>query len=160
MRKMWMQLQKGFVRMKWDDSCKCNHRKCSINSITAAMLCSVVSDSLRPHGLLAHQAPLSWNVPGKNTGTGCHALHQGIFPTQGSNPNLLQFLHCRWILYCWATRETHLPPLPTINALGQVPIISHLMDYCQSPIQVSSHYSPTSWFIPARVSHKAKSYDH
>ena len=30
--------------------------------------------------------------PGKNTGEGCHALLQGIFPTQG-----LQ--HCRWILY-------------------------------------------------------------
>ena len=23
--------------------------------------------------------------PGKNTGVGCHALLQGIFPTQGSN---------------------------------------------------------------------------
>ena len=27
--------------------------------------------------------------PGKNTGVGCHALLQGIFPTQGSNPGLL-----------------------------------------------------------------------
>ena len=26
------------------------------------------------------------NSPGKNTGVGCHALLQGIFPTQGSNP--------------------------------------------------------------------------
>ena len=26
--------------------------------------------------------------PGKNIGTGCHALLQGIFPTQGSNPGL------------------------------------------------------------------------
>ena len=34
--------------------------------------------------------------PGKNTGVGCHALLQGIFPTQGSNPGLL---HWRWILY-------------------------------------------------------------
>ena len=34
--------------------------------------------------------------PGKNTGMGCHALLQGIFPTQGSNAGLL---HCRWILY-------------------------------------------------------------
>ena len=25
--------------------------------------------------------------PGKNTGLGCHALLQGIFPTQGSNPH-------------------------------------------------------------------------
>ena len=31
--------------------------------------------------------------PGKNTGVGCHALLQGIFPTQGSNPHLLQVLH-------------------------------------------------------------------
>ena len=34
--------------------------------------------------------------PGKNTGAGCHALLQGIFPTQGLNPG---FLHCRQILY-------------------------------------------------------------
>ena len=27
--------------------------------------------------------------PGKNTGVGCHALLQGIFPTQGLNPGLL-----------------------------------------------------------------------
>ena len=29
-----------------------------------------------------------WNSPGKNTGVGCQALLQGIFPTQGSNPHL------------------------------------------------------------------------
>ena len=34
--------------------------------------------------------------PGKNTGVGCHALLQGIFPTQEPNPGLL---HCRQILY-------------------------------------------------------------
>ena len=33
--------------------------------------------------------------PGKNSGLGCHALLQGIFPTQGFNPGLQ---HCRWIL--------------------------------------------------------------
>ena len=33
--------------------------------------------------------------PGMNTGVGLHALPQGIFPTQGSNPGLP---HCRWIL--------------------------------------------------------------
>ena len=33
--------------------------------------------------------------PGKNTGWGCHAFLQGIFPTQGSNPGLP---HCRQIL--------------------------------------------------------------
>ena len=32
---------------------------------------------------LAHQAPLSMDSPGKNTGVGCHFLLQGIFLTQG-----------------------------------------------------------------------------
>ena len=32
-------------------------------------------------------------LPGKNTGVDCHALLQGIFPTQGSNPRLLRLLH-------------------------------------------------------------------
>ena len=36
------------------------------------------------------------DFPDKNTGAGCHALLQGIFPTQGSNPGLP---HCRQILY-------------------------------------------------------------
>ena len=53
---------------------------------------SVMSDSLRPHGLYS-----PWNSPGQNTGVGSHSLLQGIFPTQGSNPGLP---HCRqWILY-------------------------------------------------------------
>jgi len=36
------------------------------------------------------------DCPSKNTGVGCHALLQGIFLTQGSNPG---FPHCRQILY-------------------------------------------------------------
>ena len=31
--------------------------------------------------------------PAKKTGVGCHARHQGIFPTQGVNPHLLCLLH-------------------------------------------------------------------
>ena len=42
-------------------------------------------------GTVAHQAPLSMDVPGRNTGVGCHFLLQGIFPTQGSNPCLLHW---------------------------------------------------------------------
>ena len=51
-------------------------------------LCNPIGYS--PPGSLVHG-----NSPGKNTGVACHALLQGIFPTQGSNPRLL---HCRWIL--------------------------------------------------------------
>ena len=42
---------------------------------------------------IACQAPRPWDSPGKHTGVGCHALFQGIFPTQGSNPHLLSLLH-------------------------------------------------------------------
>ena len=52
--------------------------------------CSVVSDSLWPHGL----SP--WNSPGQNTGVGSLSLLQGIFTTQGSSPGLP---HCRRSLY-------------------------------------------------------------
>ena len=36
-----------------------------------------------------------WDSPSKNSGVDCHALLQGIFPTQGLNPGLP---HCRQIL--------------------------------------------------------------
>ena len=53
----------------------------------------VVSDSLQPPARFI----CPWGSPGKNTGVGCHALLQRMFPTQESSPSLL---HCRWILYC------------------------------------------------------------
>ena len=41
--------------------------------------------------------------PGKNTRVGFHALLQGIFPTQGSNPG---FLNCRRVLYQLSYQES------------------------------------------------------
>ena len=52
---------------------------------------SVVSDSFRPYGLYS-----PWNSLGQNTGVGSCSLLQGIFPTQGLNPDLK---HWRQILY-------------------------------------------------------------
>ena len=52
---------------------------------------SVVFDCLRPYGLQPTRLLYPWDSPGKNTGVGCHALLQGIFPTQGSNPGLLHW---------------------------------------------------------------------
>ena len=46
---------------------------------------SVMSDSLRPHELYH-----PWNSSDQNTGVGSLSLLQGIYPTQGSNPCLLQ----------------------------------------------------------------------
>ena len=57
---------------------------------TYSYSCSVVSDSLQPHGLYS-----PWNSPSQNTGVGSCSLLQGI-KTQGLNPGLP---HCRQILY-------------------------------------------------------------
>ena len=51
--------------------------------------CSVVSHSVRPRGLQPARLLCPWDSPGKSTGVGCHALLQGLFPTQGWNPRLL-----------------------------------------------------------------------
>ena len=53
--------------------------------VCCVLSCSVVSDSLQSCGLKIAR----FLCPGTNTGVGCPALLQGIFPTQGSNPCLL-----------------------------------------------------------------------
>ena len=69
---------------------------------------SVVSDSLRPHGLEPTRLLHPWGFPGKSTEVGCHFLLQGNFPTQGSNPGLL---HCRQTLYCLSHQGSPKGPL-------------------------------------------------
>ena len=61
---------------------------------SSSVRCSVVSDSWWPHE--PARLLCLWNCLGKNTGVGCHSLLQGIFPTQGSNPDLP---YCRQTLY-------------------------------------------------------------
>ena len=68
----------------------------SLSMTISVLSFSVLSDSLWPHGLLALRLLCPWDSPGENTGVGCHAFLQGIFPTQGSN---LGLPHYRWILY-------------------------------------------------------------
>ena len=66
-------------------------------ALYACMLsCSVMSDSLRPHGLQPTRLLRPWDFPGKNTEVGYHFLLQDIFLTQGLN---LGLLHCRQTLY-------------------------------------------------------------
>ena len=55
--------------------------------------CSVMSDSLWPHGQKPTRLLSPWNFPDKNTGAGCHFLLQGIFLTQGPNLRLLYLPH-------------------------------------------------------------------
>ena len=63
---------------------------CCAKSISCVPLFETPSDC-SPPGSSVHV-----DSPGKNSGVGCHALLQGIFPTQESNPGLQ---NCRQILY-------------------------------------------------------------
>ena len=59
----------------------------------ACEVTSVVSNSLGVYAPEPARFLCPWDSPGKNTGVGCHFLHQGIFPTQGSNMCVLCLLY-------------------------------------------------------------------
>ena len=65
---------------------------------TCPVLCLVAQScpTLQPRGSQPARLCCPWDSPDKNAGVGCHALRQGLFPTQGSKPSLL---HCRQVLY-------------------------------------------------------------
>ena len=105
--------------------------------------CSVVSNSLWPHGLFS-----SWNSPGQNTGVDSLFLLQQIFPTQGLN---LGLLHCRWILL-----PAKPPGMPKNTGVGSLSLLQQifliqesnqgLLNYRQILYQLRYWGSPTlSW---------------
>ena len=70
--------------------------RCEVGSVCDDGLFIVVQSScvwLKPRDLQHAGLPCpslspGWDSAGKNTGVGCHALLQGVFLTQGSNPSL------------------------------------------------------------------------
>ena len=66
----------------------CSRTPAHPSSVTAPQACL----TLQPRGLQPARPLCAWSSPGKSAGVGCHALLQGVFPTQGWNPGLL---HCR-----------------------------------------------------------------
>ena len=72
-------------------------QRCAVYLVTQS--CPTLWDSM---GYSLPGSSVHGDSPGKNTGVGCHALLQGIFPTQGTNPGLP---HCRLFFTNWATRE-------------------------------------------------------
>ena len=120
-----------------------------------------MSSSLWSYGLWPTGLLYLWDSPGKNIGVSCHALLQGIFLTQGLNPYLLNLLHCRWILYHWATREGL-----TCHTLRQNLIKTLIRYLCSHPVMAalslfslpkgpfSSHPWPVCWMSPFYLSGK------
>ena len=76
----------------------------------ARLRCSVVFDSLQPHGLQPARLLCLQDFPGKNTGVGCHFLPQGIFSIQGLNSHPLPHL-------CWQVDSLLLVPPRKPNRL-------------------------------------------
>ena len=79
----------------------------SILSEIRTVLCLVAQSCPTLFSPMACSSPGSsvhGDSPGKNTGVGCHALLQGIFPIQESNQSLL---HCSRFFTSWANWEAH-----------------------------------------------------
>ena len=69
--------------------------------VKSLQLCTTLCDPWT----LALQSSLFTGFSRQEYWSGLHALPQGTFQIQGSNPHLLWLLHCQQIIYCWATRE-------------------------------------------------------
>ena len=69
--------------------------------------------------------------PGENTGVGCHALLQGIFPTQGSNPDLP---HCSQILYHLSHQGS---PGPHVVQGTEALVAAQLLSLCTATREAS-----------------------
>ena len=64
------------------------HSLSSIRETIQSVSCSVMSSSLRPHGLKAAKLLYPWTSPGKNTGVGSHSLPWGDLPNLGELPSI------------------------------------------------------------------------
>ena len=109
-----------------------------------------MSDCLQPHGLSLTRLLCPWDSPGKNTGVGCHALLQGIFPTQGSN---LGLPHGRQILYYLShqgsVQFSHSVMSDSLRPHG----VQHARLPCPSPTPgIYSNSCPLSWWYHPTIS--------
>ena len=72
----------------------------------ACSVASVMSDSLRPYALKPTRLLCPWDSPGKNTGLDFMPSSRGSsWPRDWTSISCVHLLHCRQILYHWATGE-------------------------------------------------------
>ena len=77
------QIEGQIVGQERDPLCMCVCMRAKL-----LQLCLTLCNPLEPTSPLC-----PWDSPGKNTGVGCRALLQGIFPTHGSHLYLRCLLH-------------------------------------------------------------------
>ena len=109
---------------------------------------SVMCSALRPYRLWPSRLLCPWNIPGKNTGQGCHFLLQKIFPTQGSNLCLLYLLN--WQADSLPLHHLGFPGSSdgkNLLAMQETQVISLGQE---DPLEkgMASHFSILAWRIP------------
>ena len=93
---------------------KCRHL-CAVRLVAQSCLTPCDPMNCSPSGSSFHG-----DSPGQNTGVGCHALLQGIFPKQGSNPQSLMSRSLAGGFFTTsATWEAHSTP-HCISSLGWI----------------------------------------
>ena len=90
LKRVFSLFQKSYNIVVWVWVCVC--------VCVCTRMCSVGSNSATPRTIASMDcSPLGFSVhgdsPGNKNGVGCHALLQGVFPTQGLNSCLLRLLH-------------------------------------------------------------------
>ena len=117
---------------------------CSITIFYCAVLCLVGQLCPTLYDPMDCSLPSSFvhgDSPGKNTRVSCHALLQGVFPTQGVNPGLP---HCMQILYHLSHREAHIQHCSCLKC-------QHLL-LCKGKTPPNcSHLFPTVYFLTSRI---------
>ena len=73
---------------------------------------SVVSDSLRPHGLQPTRLLCPWDFPGKSNGVGCHCLLR--IRTQSYSIRT----HLNYLILTWPSAKILFPNKPVFKVLG------------------------------------------
>ena len=106
------------------------------STMKLALPCCCVQLCLTPcdHELQPTRLLSPWDLPCKNTGVGCHFLHQGIFLTQGSKLHLLHFLH-------WQADSLLLSQLGS-PALPYAPAKTHYCAYTLRKSELKKTYVP------------------
>ena len=97
---LWKSLKSRIMQRK---ELKCN----AVATVYVCLVAQSCPTLCNPVGCNLPDSSVQGDSPGKNTGVGCHALLQGIFPTQGSNTGLPYW---RQILYHLSHQEIPEPP--------------------------------------------------
>ena len=87
--RLWDVMESGFYMTTGNDQLSSwTEKKLQNTSQSQSVSCSVVSNSLRPHGQWLTRLLCPWNSPGKSTGVGSHSFLQGIFLTRDRTGSL------------------------------------------------------------------------